>query len=994
MRRRTLARPWGLAARSRLRAVSGVDAATVQASLAAREPEAPAILAPGHDELSAAALMHRIAGIGGALHAAGIGRGDRVAVVAGLGPDAAVALLGTMSWATCVPVNRSAPAELDALLEETGARALLAPDGATAEEREAASRLGLALFDGLDPAIRDGAPSTPKLAPAVPDDIALVLRTSGTTSRAKLVPATHRQLVARADAARRAMDLTTKDRCLGPMPLCYGHGLYTGLLIPLLTGGSTILPDRLDRERFVECLRVLSPTWYTAGPVQQRAILDWLRDGRDEAPTLSLRFARCANGSLPPSVSEELEAVLGVRMLESYGTSETGMIASPAPHGQRKRGTVGRATGVEIAVVDEAGSSLPAGATGEIVVRGPTVFSGYVGQPALTKRSLEDGWFRTGDRGSLDADGFLTVDGRLDDVINRGGEKVSPAEVQTALLQHPSVASAVVFGMPHRTLEEEVAAAVTLKPGSDADEFELRSYLGAALAPFKIPRRIVALPELPVGPTGKPLRAGLAERLGLAADRPDGSEPEPEPQPQPRPLEARLAVLWGEALERPAAGLDDDFFELGGDSLAALGLLAAIDEDLNVALELEALVEAPTPRLLGRAMLRGSYLEEHATRPPRDVVGVNLEGDLPPLFVVGGRPGYALRTLVMAREIADELPVYGLQPPGMAWDSSGPTIPEMAAHYLTRMRELQPVGPYRLLGSSFGGLVVFELALQLERLGEEVEFLGLIDTEAPSMRWRPEARDAPDVPEDLDPTPESPGLVPGSIRSAATRVAAAHVQARRSYELTERVRSELTLFLCMGDGVAAGGDRRALWADASTGGFRLLALPGLHARFDREPQFSALRDLLRGCLLSDAPPGLDPAEVFDRTYTLESGSAGEMLRNGDGSSLRIDRRAERGWARTVRSAGGQLFLRGWASDFDGRRPAETVVAFLDGRFAGYASCGAATERVAQRLESPGLRHAGFRLRLEPDGAGTSPVPRVFALAGDGPALELWVRTSD
>jgi acyl-CoA synthetase (AMP-forming)/AMP-acid ligase II/surfactin synthase thioesterase subunit/acyl carrier protein len=959
---------------------------------AAHDPGTAAILGPGHDDLSAGALMRRVTEIGDRLHAAGIGRGDRVAVVAGLGPEAAVAVLGTMSWATCVPVNRSAPAELGALLEETRARALLAPDGATADERKAASRLGLALVDGLASASRDAAPSTTDPVPAMPDDVALILRTSGTTSRAKLVPAAHRQLVARASAAREAMDLTTEDRCLGPMPLCYGHGLYTGLLIPLLTGGSTILPDRFDREEFLKCLRTFSPTWYTAGPVQQRAILGWLRDGRGEAPTHSLRFARCANGSLPRSVSEELEAALGVRVLESYGTSETGMIASPAPDGRRKTGTVGRPAGVEVAVVDLAGSSVPAGATGEIVVRGPTVFSGYEGQPELTERSLKGGWFHTGDQGSLDAEGFLTVDGRLDDVINRGGEKVSPAEVEIALLQHPSVAAAVVFAIPHRTLEEEVAAAITLKPRTQADESELREYLGAGLAPFKVPRRIVALPELPVGPTGKPLRAGMAGRLGLGADPSDGGAP--DVQPQPRPLEARLAALWGEALERPAAGLDDDFFELGGDSLAALGLLAAIEEDLNVALELDALVEAPTPRLLGRAMLRGSYLEQHATRPPREVVGVNVDGDLPPLFVVGGRPGYALRTLVMSREIADELPVYGLQPPGMAWDSSGPTIPEMAAHYVTRMREVQPAGPYRLLGSSFGGLVVFELAVQLERLGSDVEFLGLIDTEPPNVRWRPEAAASPEVPEDLDPAPESPGVAPGSIRAAASSVAAAHVEARRSYELTERVRSELTLFLCMGDGVAAGGDRRALWADASTGGFRLLALPGLHARFDREPQFSALRDLLRACLLGEPPPSLRPAEVFDRTYSLESGPAGEMLRNGDGSSLTIDRRAMRGWARTVRSPRGDLFLRGWASDFDGRRPAETVVAFVDERFVGYASCGAPTEQVARRLEAPGLRHAGFRLRLEPDGSGPAPAPRVFALAGDGPALELWVRTSD
>jgi thioesterase domain-containing protein len=574
-------------------------------------------------------------------------------------------------------------------------------------------------------------------------------------------------------------------------------------------------------------------------------------------------------------------------------------------------------------------------------------------------------------------------------VINRGGEKISPAEVETALLQHPAVSAAVVFAMPHRTLQEEVAAAIMLEPGHEVDEPAVREHLGSRLAPFKVPRRVVVLPELPAGPTGKPIRAGLAERLGLGADSTNGGPPGPEA----RPLEARLAVLWGEALERPA-GLDDDFFELGGDSLAALGLLAAIEEDLNVALELEALVEAPTPRLLGRAMLRAPYLERHVTRSRRDVIGVNVDGGLSPLFVVGGRPGYALRTLVVAREVADELPVYGLQPPGMAWDATGAaTIPEMAAHYLARAREVQPHGPYRLLGSSFGGLLVFELALQLERAGEEVEFLGLVDTEPPIVRWRPDADSPPDFVEDLDPAPENGDGPPEEISAAANRVAAAHVEARQAYEITSRVRSELTFFLCVGDGVAAGADRRALWADATTGRFRLLPLPGLHARFDREPQFSALRDALRACLLEGPPAGLDPAQVFDRTYALESGPGGETLRNGDGSALAIEDGAMLGWARTLRSGRGHLMLRGWASDTARRNPADTVVAFMDGHFAGYSICGAPTERLAERLESPGLRHAGFRLRLEhAAGTGTPPVPRVFALSPDGRATELSVRS--
>jgi oxalate---CoA ligase len=961
----------------------------VLAARAAREPEAPAILAPGHDDLSAAALMRSVAAVGRRLDKLELGRGDRVAVVAGLGPEAGVAALGVASYATCVPVNRAAPTELDDLLAETGAQALVAPGGATVAERDAGERRGIPVIDGLEAerADRGATPPAPDAVPATPDDVALVLRTSGTTSRAKLVPATHRQLMARADAARRLMDLKPEDRCLGPMPLCYGHGLYTGLLIPLLTGGSTILPDRFDRETFLDCVRSLSPTWYTAGPTQQQAILGWLRERRDEIAGHRLRFARSANGSLPEDVSEGLEEVLGVPALQSYGTSETGMIASPAPNGRRRSGTVGRAAGVEIAVLDEGGAALPPGATGEIVVRGPCVFSGYDGQPELTERSFIDGWFRTGDRGSMDEDGFLTVAGRLDDLINRGGEKVSPVEVEGALLDHPSVAAAAVFAIPHRTLQEEVGAAITLNPGTEADESDLRDYLGGRVAPFKVPRRLVVLRELPVGPTGKPLRAGMAERLGLGT----GPSDTPAEAGPARPLEARLAVLWSTVLERPEVGLDDDFFEHGGDSLAAIELLAAIDQDLQVELDLEALVESPTPRLLGRAMLRGSYLEQHATRSARDLIGVNVEGGQTPLFVIGGRPGYALRTLVMAREVADDLPVYGLQPPGMDWQATGrTTIPEMATHYLMRVKETRPHGPYRLLGSSFGGLIAFELALQLECAGEEVDFLGLIDTEPANLRWRPDADDLPHALEDLDPAPDRPDLGPDSIPAAGTRVAAAHVAARHAYEIKDRVRSEITLFQCAGDGVPAGGDRRALWAEASTGGFRLLAVPGLHANFDREPQFSALRDALRACLSGSSPPSLDPAAVFGCIYTLESRPNGEEIRNGDGSSFVIEDGAMQGRVRTVRSRRGKLLLRGWAGEPELRQAGETVVAFADGGYVGYSTCGAPTERLERRHSAPGLRYAGFRMRVERPPDGRAPSLRVFALTAEGLASELHV----
>lgn len=948
------------------------------AARAASLPDAPAILSPGGDGLSAGELAGRVEEIRRALNERGLGRGDRVAVTAGVGPEAAVAMLGVVSCSVCVPVNPSAAAELGALITQTKARALLAPGGATAAEQSTAKRRGVVILEGPvqewaahgEGTIRNG-------GAASPDDVALLLRTSGTTARAKLVPATHRQLVARAEAARDFLGLGPDDRCLNPMPLCYGHGLYTGLLFPLLTGGSTILPTEFEEEAFLRYLSTLGPTWYTAGPAHQRAVLGWLKERRDEVAGHRLRFVRCANGSLPREVSEGLEACLGVPVLESYGTSETGMIASPDPHGPRKPGTVGVATGVEVALME-----------GEIVVRGPTVFSGYEDDTSLNRRSFAGEWFRTGDRGSLDEDGFLTVEGRIDDVINRGGEKISPAEVEAALLGHPDVAEAVVVGVPHPTLQQEVAAAVVLRPETDADTAALRNYVGETLAPFKVPRRVTVLPELPLGPTGKPLRTELVGRLGLGS--PDLGAP--PGKRRSGPAEARLAELWGEVLEQAGVGIDDDFFELGGDSLSAIELVAAIAEDQGVELRVEDLIEAPTPRLLWDRMRRGFFLESRPASARRDIAGVNTGGDRTPLFAVAGRPGYSLRLLTLGREIAPAQPVFGLQPPDMDWAAREiHTMSEMAAHHLTGLRSVQPHGPYRLIGSSFGGLLVFEMALQIERAGEEVEFLGLIDTEPAAIRWHPEPEGIDlGVAEESDAARTVPSEgVAGSIVAAGTRVAATHAAARVSYAIEDRVRAAITFFYCAGDGVRAARERRQLWTETTTGGLRLVKLPGLHAQFDREPQFSALRDALRSCLAGDPPASLDPAEVFERSFSLTGEKGSEVIRDSAGPSFRVPGTAMDGRVREGKTVDGKVLVRGWASDASHRRAGDIVVAFIDGRYAGYSTCGVPSARVERRYSAPGLRFAGFRMRFDiRPGEDAAPRPRVFALSTDGRASEL------
>jgi acyl-CoA synthetase (AMP-forming)/AMP-acid ligase II len=214
----------------------------------------------------------------------------------------------------------------------------------------------------------------------------------------------------------------------------------------------------------------------------------------------------------------ELEATFRAPVIEAYGMTEAShqMASNLLPPGLRKAGFVGKAAGPEVAIMDEGGGLLPQGCSGEVVIRGPNVFSGYENNPSANASAFTNGWFRTGDRGVFDADGYLQITGRLKEIINRGGEKIAPREVDDILQAHPAVAQVVAFAMPHDKLGEDVAAIVVLKEGHTASERELRDYAAKYLADFKVPRTILFRDEIPKGPTGKLQRIGLAQKLGLS----------------------------------------------------------------------------------------------------------------------------------------------------------------------------------------------------------------------------------------------------------------------------------------------------------------------------------------------------------------------------------------------------------------------------------------------------------------------------------------------
>jgi acyl-CoA synthetase (AMP-forming)/AMP-acid ligase II len=311
---------------------------------------------------------------------------------------------------------------------------------------------------------------------------------------------------------------TEADRGLNVMPLFHIHGLIAGILAPLSRGGEVHCTSGFNALKFFSQVDAVKPSWYTAVPTMHQAILSRAANNQDVIARVPLRFIRSSSSSLPPQVLAELEATFKAPVIEAYGMTEAAhqMACNPLPPGQRKPGTVGLAAGPEIAIMSPEGELLSTGSTGEIVIRGDNVTPGYENNEKANGEAFTNGWFRTGDQGALDAEGYLSITGRLKEIINRGGEKISPREVDEVLMDHPAVAQVVCFGMPHDKLGEEVAAAVVLREGITATEKELRDYTATRLADFKVPRKILLMDEIPKGATGKLQRIGMAQKLGLA----------------------------------------------------------------------------------------------------------------------------------------------------------------------------------------------------------------------------------------------------------------------------------------------------------------------------------------------------------------------------------------------------------------------------------------------------------------------------------------------
>jgi amino acid adenylation domain-containing protein len=569
-------------------------------------PDRPAIVAPGGAALTYGAFWARTNEIARALRDFGIGASDRVAVVLPGGPEAAVATIAVAAGAVCVPLHPGfAAEEWRRYFADLRVAALLTGSEVDSASRGVAYSLGIPVID-LSPRPAEGpgafslecpAPRRAiagELALSTSADDAFMLLTSGTTSRPKLVPLAQSSVCLSAYNVGAVMSLEAHDRLLNVLPLFHGHGLISGLLAALAAGSSVVCPPGFDAGAFFGWLTKCRPTWYTAVPPIHRALLSAARRRKRGLRQSSLRLIRSASSSLPTDVLEELEALFGVPVIETYGMTEAATQIAANPLQRRKPGSVGKPAGSEIAVMDSEGRQLPAGEYGEIALRGPTITRGYDNNEAATKAAFRDGWFRTGDLGYIDADGYLFLIGRIKkaDVINRGGQKVSPAEVEQVLLGHPDVAEAAAFPVAHTGLGEDVAAAVVLRPEAKTSAQKLRRFAAEHLARFKVPGLIRIVPAIPAGPGGKITRAELAALLSITprsrVER-DGHLAAPRSQ-----AEWQLAKIWADLLGLNEVGVDEDLFALGADSLLVAQLLSRLRAGFGIDFSFRDIFDAPT----------------------------------------------------------------------------------------------------------------------------------------------------------------------------------------------------------------------------------------------------------------------------------------------------------------------------------------------------------------------------------------------------------------
>jgi oxalate---CoA ligase len=672
----------------------------------------------------------------------GVRRNDRVGILLSNSPATITTFIGVTSHATAAPLNPAyGAAELEFYLTDLKVKALMIDSASDSVARRVAKDHGISVIDVAPFAVGSAGFSTlpgkrneavlARDAGAI-DDVALVLHTSGTTSKPKIVPLTHRNILSSTENIISTLKLSDSDRCLTIMPLFHIHGIM--VTISALLAGGQVCPVEFNPQRFFTIFDDFQPTWYSAVPTMHQAILRIAGSHSESLGRSSLRFIRSSSAALPVRVKAELEKVFDAPVIEAYGMTEAAhqMTSNPLPPKERKPGSVGLAAGPQIVIMDSQGKLLSGGRTGEIVIRGANVFQGYENNQRVSAEAFTAGWFRTGDQGYLDAEGYLFLTGRLKDIINRGGEKISPAEVDEVLLNHPTIEQAITFPVPHATLGEDVAAAIVLRQGARLNEKEIREYVAARMSAFKVPQRMLIVGEIPKGPTGKIQRRSVAEKLGLLDASGTKLKFDSTYAAPAGTLESQLVELWEELLQVRPIGVHDKFFELGGDSLLAVQMILRTEERVGKRVPLVTLFACPTVSHLCQAIN-----DERFGQASSLMLRLNSSGTQPPLFFLHGDiMGGGFFSLNLAEAFGSNRPVYVLSPHGLNGESIPNSVEEMAASYVQIIRTVKPKGPYLLSGYCKGGVVAYEMARQLKQNGDAVASVLMIAASGWKRKYR------------------------------------------------------------------------------------------------------------------------------------------------------------------------------------------------------------------------------------------------------------------
>lgn len=747
----------------------------------------------------------------GDLQAMGVAADDRVAVVLDRGPMMASGFLCLAAATVCVPFNPEYTVEeLVGLMRRMRVTRLIT-SVAHHSALEAARRLDLPvalahadldgdagafslLFGGPDRPRRQHGPDGEeglhggdpprRNAGSRPgrsvreDDLALVLHTSGSTAAPKIVPLTQANVMASAFHVAESLRLGPDDVCLSALPLFHVGGLVDLLLAPLSRGGTVAMGTGMTGEDFFDDVETFDPTWYQAVPTMLHDVLRSARsrgvgNGAVAAPAGRLRFIRSVSAPLPPTVLAEVEETLRVPVIEMYGMTETaGVITSnPLPPGERRPGSVGIRAGPEVTIVDATGNEAAPGERGEVLVRGASVMSGYERSPAGPAHdsragreerdtrpgaSLPGGWLRTGDEGWFDADGYLHLTGRIKELINRGGEKVAPKEVDEVVEGHPLVAAAAAFALPHETLGEQVAVAVVGTEEHTPAPGDIIAWCASRLAPYKVPRRVFVVDALPYAPGGKLQRTRLADWCRSERATPRSAEPASTPDapargsngaPATTDRQRLLLRLWREILPPVPFGVNDDFIDLGGDSLSAVELVQRLEDEAGIRVAASVIYDHPTIKRLDDYLERlpdeapglvaadvGAMIDEvrsflstwQGRRPSPDslLVGWNTLGGRPPLFF--GVQGHGeLRDF--ATRVGSDQPVFGMRSLYGAEHKTERTFAALAEWYVGEILGVRPEGPIHLGGFCAGGALAVQIAERLRARGRDIGSLTLFE---------------------------------------------------------------------------------------------------------------------------------------------------------------------------------------------------------------------------------------------------------------------------